>query len=63
MAATSSTASSRLYRSQGWTKQLAELKALYGFDKPASQRFIDMLWRYARFDLGESFIITNPSAA
>lgn len=51
-----STASSGLYRSQGLDQeQLAELKTLYGFDKPASQRFIDMLWRYARFDLGESF--------
>ena len=36
-------------------KRLEQIKALYGFDKPASQRFIDMLWRYARFDLGESF--------
>ncbi len=51
-----STASSGLYRSQGLDQeQLAELKTLYGFDKPASQRFVDMLWRYARFDLGESF--------
>ncbi len=46
-----------LYRAQGGLDQerLDELKALYGFDKPAPQRFADMLARYARFDLGESF--------
>ena len=35
--------------------QLAELKALYGFDKPAPTRFVEMVGRYVRFDLGESF--------
>ena len=35
--------------------QLAEIRHLYGFDKPASQRFWDMLKAYARFDLGTSF--------
>jgi microcin C transport system permease protein len=35
--------------------QLAEIRHLYGFDKPASQRFWDMLKSYARFDLGTSF--------
>lgn len=31
------------------------LEKLYGFDKPAHQRFFDMLDNYARFDFGESF--------
>ncbi|HVE54812.1 MAG TPA: ABC transporter permease subunit, partial [Ramlibacter sp.] len=37
------------------TKRLAEIKALYGFDKPAHERFLQMLGQYARFDLGRSF--------
>jgi len=37
-------------------KRLEEIKALYGFDKPAHERFIDMLGRFARFDLGTSFM-------
>lgn len=36
-------------------EQIAEIKKLYGFDQPAHVRFLDMLWRFARFDLGESF--------
>ncbi|QEP42000.1 microcin C ABC transporter permease YejB [Ectothiorhodospiraceae bacterium BW-2] len=36
-------------------ERLAELKALYGFDKPAHERFLEMLGRYLRFDLGESY--------
>ena len=36
-------------------KRLEQIKALYGFDKPAYQRFFDMLGRFARFDLGTSF--------
>lgn len=36
-------------------QQLAEIRAFYGFDKPASTRFFEMLGRYVRFDLGESF--------
>jgi len=34
---------------------IAELEALYGFDKPAPERFWIMLKNYARFDLGESY--------
>ncbi len=34
---------------------VAELEQLYGFDKPAHERFALMLWNYARFDLGESY--------
>jgi microcin C transport system permease protein len=36
-------------------ERLAQIKALYGFDKPAHERFIEMLGRYLRFDLGDSY--------
>lgn len=36
-------------------KQLAEIRALYGFDKPVHQRFVEMVWGFLRFDLGQSF--------
>lgn len=36
-------------------KQVVEIKALYGFDKPAPERFWQMLKQFARFDLGKSF--------
>ena len=36
-------------------EQVEKLKVLYGFDKPAPQRFLDMMMRYAQFDLGESY--------
>ncbi len=34
---------------------IKELEALYGFDKPAPERFWIMLKNYVRFDLGESY--------
>ncbi|MCR9088721.1 MAG: microcin C ABC transporter permease YejB [Rhodobacteraceae bacterium] len=34
---------------------IAELEAQFGFDKPAWQRFLQMMWDYARFDFGESY--------
>lgn len=37
------------------SKRLEEIKALYGFDKPPHERFLQMLGQYARFDLGKSF--------
>jgi len=37
-------------------KQLEDIKKLYGFDKPAHERFFQMLGQFARFDLGRSFI-------
>jgi len=37
-------------------KQLAELKKLYGFDKPAHVRYVEMLGSFLRFDLGRSFL-------
>ena len=36
-------------------EDMAALKALYGFDKPPLTRYFDMLSRFARFDLGDSF--------
>jgi microcin C transport system permease protein len=36
-------------------KHIEEIKKLYGFDKPAHERFVQMLWQFARFDLGKSF--------
>jgi len=35
--------------------RIAEIKKLYGFDKPAHERFVQMLGQFARFDLGRSF--------
>ena len=36
-------------------EKLAEIKALYGFEKPAPVRFMEMLGRFVRFDLGQSW--------
>jgi microcin C transport system permease protein len=36
-------------------QQIAQLKALYGFDKPPLTRYWLMLSRFARFDLGQSY--------
>jgi len=35
--------------------RLAQIREMYGFDKPAPQRFFEMLERYLRFDLGTSY--------
>ncbi len=35
--------------------QIEQIKALYGFDKPAHERFFQMLGQFAVFDLGQSF--------
>ncbi len=53
-AASSSTSN---YRGrQGVSKeQVEEIKKLYGFDKPANERFWSLLKAYATFDLGKSF--------
>ncbi len=37
-------------------KQIEELKQLYGFDKPAHVRYVEMLGNFVRFDLGRSFM-------
>lgn len=36
-------------------QQIAQIKALYGFDKPPLERYWLMLKRFARFDLGQSY--------
>jgi len=37
-------------------KQIAALKKQYGFDKPAPERFVEMIGNFLRFDLGRSFL-------
>ena len=36
-------------------KRIEEIRTLYGFDKPAPERFMQMLGQFVRFDLGSSF--------
>jgi microcin C transport system permease protein len=50
------------YKARGDTdeKQIAALKKLYGFDKPAPVRYVEMLEQFARFDLGTSFMQNKP---
>lgn len=52
-----STGQSSQYRgAQGLDPEfIAELERLYGFDKPAHERFFIMLKNYMRFDLGQSY--------
>jgi len=37
-------------------QQIAELKKLYGFDKPVHVRYVEMLAGFLQFDLGKSFL-------
>ena len=52
-----STGQQSQYRgSQGLDPEfIAELEAMYGFDKPAHIRFFNMVKNYLQFDLGESY--------
>ena len=34
---------------------IAELEREFGFDKPPLERFLTMMWKYIRFDFGESY--------
>ncbi|MBF0402029.1 MAG: microcin C ABC transporter permease YejB [Magnetococcales bacterium] len=36
-------------------EQVEALRQLYGFDKPAWERFVQMVWNYLRFDFGDSY--------
>ena len=36
-------------------KQIDEIKRQFGFDKPAGERFLEMVGNYLRFDFGRSF--------
>ncbi len=49
--------SGSLYRGAGGLDQqrIDELKALYGFDKPAYERFFEMMKNYFVFNLGDSY--------
>ena len=49
-------ASSKYRGAQGLDPEfVAELEAMYGFDKPAHERFFQMVKNYAVFDLGQSY--------
>ncbi|MBF0096772.1 MAG: microcin C ABC transporter permease YejB [Magnetococcales bacterium] len=37
------------------SEQVEALRQLYGFDQPAWERFVQMVWNYLRFDFGESY--------
>lgn len=41
-------------------KQIEDLKKLYGFDKPAHVRYVEMLRNFATFNLGTSFMQNKP---
>ena len=43
--------------------RLEQIKALYGFDKPPHERFMQMLGQFARFDLGQSFFQNKSVSA
>jgi peptide/nickel transport system permease protein/microcin C transport system permease protein len=36
-------------------QQVEQLKRLYGFDRPPLERYVTMIGRFARFDLGDSY--------
>ncbi|RZS58119.1 microcin C ABC transporter permease YejB [Sphaerotilus mobilis] len=40
-------------------QQIDALKKLYGFDQPAHVRYVEMLGRFLRFDLGKSFMFNK----
>jgi microcin C transport system permease protein len=42
---------------------IRQLEKLYGFDKPAHVRFVQMMRRYAVFDFGQSFFRDRPVIA
>eukprot|EP01136_Pigoraptor_vietnamica_P026659 Opistho-1_new@81944 len=44
-------------------KRVEQIKVLYGFDKPAHERFFQMLGQFARFDLGKSFFQNKDVSA
>lgn len=39
---------------------IKELEKQFGFDKPAHERFLKMLWDYIRFDFGRSYFRGQP---
>src|SRR5262249_17260536 len=50
------TVSTKYRGAQGLDPKFIEsLEKQFGFDKPAYERFLLMLWNYARFDFGKSY--------
>jgi len=50
------TTSSRYRGAQGLDPQIIkDLEKQFGFDKPAHERFLLLIWNYARFDFGRSY--------
>jgi microcin C transport system permease protein len=41
-------------------EMLAELERQFGFDKPAHERFLTMIWNYLRLDFGHSYFQDRP---
>jgi len=41
-------------------EMVAELEKLYGFDRPVHERYLKMLWNFARFDFGNSYYQDRP---
>lgn len=61
LAAASAAAAPGYRGSQGLSAELvADIERQYGFDKPAAERFWDMMAQFARFDLGSSFYRDIP---
>ena len=53
--ASGDTTGSRYRGAQGLDPQfIKQLEVQFGFDKPAHERFLKMIWDYARFDFGKS---------
>ena len=54
--AQSSSGSSKYHGASGIDPAfIAELEQQFGFDKPAHERFVLMIWNFLRFDFGDSF--------
>jgi microcin C transport system permease protein len=41
-------------------EMIKKLEKQFGFDKPAPERFVSMMWNYLRFDFGKSFRSDRP---
>src|SRR5690606_27958340 len=41
-------------------EMVAELEKLYGFDRPVHERYLKMLWDFARFEFGNSYYQDRP---
>jgi microcin C transport system permease protein len=57
----SESASSKYRGAQGLDPEyVVKLKQQYGFDKPVTEQFYNMLWNYIRFDFGTSYFSDRP---